>query len=457
MSVKGHTVERMGDSQKLTAHTPKWLADPETLGVLKEMALKWFAETQTELVLQNGRLPEWFHGFVTRKEAENLLWDKGIGHFLIRLSDRATGYILSYRGTDRCRHFVIHQLKDRRYMIDGSNYVHNGLAALIDYYMAEAIQPFGEVLTEACSQYDRGEVYDHISSGSLNSPCSADVKEATDRRPLPGYPPYPQQEPTGERQPRRLPAVPPKSTRVATANRLPSSESASIGKDSDVTSPVPNKMKLAFEEEKQVEAKYGQVIKFKSRKPPCDFPPAWKTQTHSLSGEKVDKRKPINAVYSLAMEPIHNKPFKPMSSSSATDVVYTEVDVDQWWTNTSLPGSLNHIGAASGPTEHVENKHMSLGAGPSTPPRLSPNLNSRSKSSSPTNCAQKSGASQSFLTTLRPLPQPGDGSDRPLHKPSMSSTENTYEQVPLAFSKRGQTKPDKDEIRKRWFLDWKCK
>jgi len=44
-------------------------ADSDTIavGMLKEMALRWFTETQAALILQNGRLPDWFHGFVTRK------------------------------------------------------------------------------------------------------------------------------------------------------------------------------------------------------------------------------------------------------------------------------------------------------------------------------------------------------------------------------------------------------
>eukprot|EP00061_Rhincodon_typus_P018212 g47297.t1 len=134
--------------------------------MLKEMALRWFTETQAALILQNGRLPEWFHGFVTRKlcpqdcvsphprpphqavlqqglgkldsrEAESVLKDRDIGHFLIRLSDRAFGYILSYKGSDRCRHFVIQQLKNGRYMIDGSTHTHRSLAALINYYTTE--------------------------------------------------------------------------------------------------------------------------------------------------------------------------------------------------------------------------------------------------------------------------------------------------------------------------------
>ncbi|KAJ1181771.1 hypothetical protein NDU88_006970 [Pleurodeles waltl] len=39
----------------------------QSLAMLKQLTLKWFSETQAPLLLHNGALPEWFHGFVTRK------------------------------------------------------------------------------------------------------------------------------------------------------------------------------------------------------------------------------------------------------------------------------------------------------------------------------------------------------------------------------------------------------
>uniref|UniRef100_H2ZTU0 SH2 domain-containing protein n=1 Tax=Latimeria chalumnae TaxID=7897 RepID=H2ZTU0_LATCH len=115
----------------------------------KELALKWFTETQAPLILQNGILPEWFHGFISRKEAEDLLKDKAFGCFLVRLSDKALGYILSYRhfrGKDRCRHFVINQLKDGKYAVSGDTCTHDSLTALINHYRTSQIEPFQEYL-----------------------------------------------------------------------------------------------------------------------------------------------------------------------------------------------------------------------------------------------------------------------------------------------------------------------
>uniref|UniRef100_A0A670ZPT0 SH2 domain-containing protein n=1 Tax=Pseudonaja textilis TaxID=8673 RepID=A0A670ZPT0_PSETE len=65
-------------------------------GMLKDLILRWFLETQIVLLLQDGRLPDWFHGFLSR-EAETLLENEEFGCFLIRLNEKAFGYILSYR------------------------------------------------------------------------------------------------------------------------------------------------------------------------------------------------------------------------------------------------------------------------------------------------------------------------------------------------------------------------
>ncbi|XP_070618187.1 SH2 domain-containing protein 7 [Erythrolamprus reginae] len=140
--------------------------------MLKDLILRWFLESQADLLLQDGRLPDWFHGFLSRPEAEKLLEDREIGSFLIRLNEKAFGYILSYRGKDRCRHFVISCQRSGRYIVSGDTQTHADLAELIGYYQGSEIQPFGETLTSACPQPGEKSIYDEISSD--RSP-SADV------------------------------------------------------------------------------------------------------------------------------------------------------------------------------------------------------------------------------------------------------------------------------------------
>ncbi|XP_051741008.1 hematopoietic SH2 domain-containing protein homolog isoform X2 [Ctenopharyngodon idella] len=146
---------------------------------LRELALKWFTETQAPLILHNGNFPEWFQGFISRKDAEEHLKDKELGCFLIRLSDKATGYILSYKGRDRCRHFVINQNKDGRFIVTGDTEMHDTLTSLIEYYKSSPIEPFGEYLTLSCFESSTSELYDVIHFDMREKP-GVSVKAAKD-------------------------------------------------------------------------------------------------------------------------------------------------------------------------------------------------------------------------------------------------------------------------------------
>ncbi|GFO14637.1 myosin-iiib [Plakobranchus ocellatus] len=65
----------------------------------KQAAMNWFKETQTyNVVDQNqNRFAEWFHGIISRRESENLLRDKILGCYLIRVSESRFGYTLSFK------------------------------------------------------------------------------------------------------------------------------------------------------------------------------------------------------------------------------------------------------------------------------------------------------------------------------------------------------------------------
>ncbi|XP_039714297.1 SH2 domain-containing protein 7-like isoform X2 [Pteropus medius] len=174
-------------------------ADGQALAKLQELALRWFMETQAPLILQDGALPPWFHGFITRRQTEQLLGDKALGSFLIRLSDRATGYILSYRGGDRCRHFVITQLSNRRYLVSGDTRSHGSLAELVRHYQDVQFEPFGETLAAACPRPEDNDLYDAItlglrqpSRGLEKPPATASTTEVADRAASPRPPPKPQ-------------------------------------------------------------------------------------------------------------------------------------------------------------------------------------------------------------------------------------------------------------------------
>ncbi|KAM4629031.1 hematopoietic SH2 domain-containing protein homolog [Polymixia lowei] len=115
-------------------------------------AFTWFTEFQLHSVIKNGIVPEWFHGIISRKTAEELLLPKPPGYFLIRLSESRIGYTLSYRAEDRCRHFMIDALKDGHYIIVGETTRHRFLQDLVDFHRRTPIMPFNERLTVPCGQ-----------------------------------------------------------------------------------------------------------------------------------------------------------------------------------------------------------------------------------------------------------------------------------------------------------------
>uniref|UniRef100_A0A8C5TMH1 SH2 domain containing 2A n=1 Tax=Malurus cyaneus samueli TaxID=2593467 RepID=A0A8C5TMH1_9PASS len=107
----------------------------------------WFQQTQAQRLGPKGELPAWFHGFISRREAEELLQDQPLGCFLVRFSESTVGFVLSYRGRDRCRHFVLDQLPDGRYVILGERRAHAELAELLQHHAMAPVTPYHEFLT----------------------------------------------------------------------------------------------------------------------------------------------------------------------------------------------------------------------------------------------------------------------------------------------------------------------
>ncbi|XP_061739225.1 hematopoietic SH2 domain-containing protein homolog [Nerophis ophidion] len=103
----------------------------------------------------NGVVPEWFHGGITRKSAEELLTSKLPGCFLVRVSESRVGYTLSYRAQKRCRHFMI-EAKGDSFAVVGEHMSHPGLQQLVDFHRKIPIAPYTEVLTTPCGQTSNG-------------------------------------------------------------------------------------------------------------------------------------------------------------------------------------------------------------------------------------------------------------------------------------------------------------
>ncbi|XP_008047987.1 SH2 domain-containing protein 2A isoform X2 [Carlito syrichta] len=108
----------------------------------------WFQKTQAHWLLQHGAAPTWFHGFITRREAEKLLQPKPRGCYLVRFSESAVTFVLTYRSRACCRHFLLAQLGDGRHVVLGEDSAHARLQDLLRHYTAHPLSPYGETLTE---------------------------------------------------------------------------------------------------------------------------------------------------------------------------------------------------------------------------------------------------------------------------------------------------------------------
>ncbi|XP_042560776.1 hematopoietic SH2 domain-containing protein homolog isoform X2 [Clupea harengus] len=158
-----------------------WTMDGAWSPERHEAAVAWFSGHQLGYILQNGVIPDWFHGIITRKAAEDLLSPKPAGYFLIRVSESRIGYTLSYRAQDRCRHFMIDVLPDNHYMVVGEEIWHMSLQDLVAYHRRVPILPFNELITVACGQASKDKVdyaelifsrRDHPTHGHSTAPTS---------------------------------------------------------------------------------------------------------------------------------------------------------------------------------------------------------------------------------------------------------------------------------------------
>ncbi|XP_017175095.1 SH2 domain-containing protein 2A isoform X3 [Mus musculus] len=123
----------------------------------------WVQKTQAHWLLLKTA-PLWFHGFITRREAERLLQPQPLGCYLVRFSESAVTFVLSYslvgeemasltqsgpsRSQTCCRHFLLAQLGDGRHVVLGEDSAHAQLQDLLEHYTECPLSPYGEILTQ---------------------------------------------------------------------------------------------------------------------------------------------------------------------------------------------------------------------------------------------------------------------------------------------------------------------
>ncbi|XP_060071775.1 SH2 domain-containing protein 4B-like isoform X2 [Ylistrum balloti] len=113
----------------------------------KDDVVKWFLEEEKPQGVgidpKTKTVATWFHGVISRVDAELMLQSKTLGAFLVRVSERVWGYTISYRAEDRCKHFLI-DTSDAGYQFFGANQVlHASLHELIEFHKNNPITVMG--------------------------------------------------------------------------------------------------------------------------------------------------------------------------------------------------------------------------------------------------------------------------------------------------------------------------
>ncbi|XP_075223846.1 SH2 domain-containing protein 4A-like [Lycorma delicatula] len=139
--------------QKLSLQTNLEFAGPKPPN--KEAIIEWFrsSELARRAGLESDRnvVAPWFHGLITRQEAEGRLSNQPVGSFLVRISERIWGYAISYRDSDRCKHYLV-DASNGHYQFLGTNQIsHNSLGDLVAYHKIKPITEVGrEILCIPC-------------------------------------------------------------------------------------------------------------------------------------------------------------------------------------------------------------------------------------------------------------------------------------------------------------------
>ncbi|KAM4809734.1 SH2 domain-containing protein 4A [Rhinophrynus dorsalis] len=123
----------------------------------RENIIKWFKEEQLPLRagcdLSGSCIATWFHGIISRLESEELLRSQGPGSFLLRVSEKIHGYVLSYFSEGGCMHFLIDASGTSYSFLGVDQLQHATLADLIEYHKIEPITSLGkELLLYPCGQ-----------------------------------------------------------------------------------------------------------------------------------------------------------------------------------------------------------------------------------------------------------------------------------------------------------------
>ncbi|CAI5449692.1 unnamed protein product [Caenorhabditis angaria] len=134
----------------------------------REAIVEWFK--RDELPRGTGLDPKthapapWFHGIISREQAEVLLMNKPTGSFLVRVSERIWGYTVSYASKDGTyKHFLVEKIPEGYQFLGTNQVVHDQLYDLVLYHETAPITAKGgEVLKWSVGQITRPADYHEL-------------------------------------------------------------------------------------------------------------------------------------------------------------------------------------------------------------------------------------------------------------------------------------------------------
>ncbi len=98
----------------------------------QEAVVKWYRAEEFQkgcgINADDGKPFQWFHGLVTRLDAEDLLLDEPRGTFLVRVSEKIWGYAISYKDTDRCKHYLVDTSSGTYQFLGANQLTHKSLS-----------------------------------------------------------------------------------------------------------------------------------------------------------------------------------------------------------------------------------------------------------------------------------------------------------------------------------------
>lgn len=122
-------------------------------------SVKWYKDVEKEKgsgIGESGDFAGWFHGVITRSDADALLNGHPPGTFLIRVAESRFGYSLSLTWSGRSKHFMVDVAKETgQYQVIGNDRTFQSLNELVAHHSKHPVTNDGDLLSYPCPVEDK--------------------------------------------------------------------------------------------------------------------------------------------------------------------------------------------------------------------------------------------------------------------------------------------------------------